>query len=99
MHIVLLTGHAREHIISEDSIASMLFDSILEKPMQNARLRALIDQVYFTIHCTTQLMQPRRMRVFTCIHILLRDIRLNLGETDAKRTPQGPHRAGTLYYT
>ena len=56
MHIVLLTGHSREHILSEDSTASMLFDSILEKPMQNATLRALIEQVAPIIHMTIKRM-------------------------------------------
>ena len=45
MHIVLLTGHTRGHVVAEDPVAAVLFDSIMEKPMQNATLKGLIEQV------------------------------------------------------
>ena len=65
MHIVLLTGHTREHVISEEPMTSVLFDSIMEKPMQHESLRTLIEQVHRTKHCITTLMQPTCMCLFT----------------------------------
>jgi len=45
MHIVLLTGHTREHVIMKDPMANVLFDLVLEKPMPYAGLQGLIEQV------------------------------------------------------